>query len=162
MPICLRPETIAQSADDARAGQVVTPSYVAAGEANEARVQKLRREPEAGLVEGADPGQRQRIGNATVCKRGTGLPTQFAPSAERSERLQRQRVRHNERGADPRPAMDQHAENGVETDGARSDALRSLAKVRRKRVELGLRQAKSRRRFHGPVACQIEVIPDAA
>jgi len=54
--------------------------------------------------------------------------------------------------------VDQHAENGVKTDGARSNALGTLAEVRLKRVELGLRQAESGRRFDEPVIDQIEVI----
>src|SRR6266446_7645280 len=106
----LRPEGVAQAAHDGRAVQIVTPSEVTTGEANEARVQKLRRNPKAGLVERADPRQRQWIGNPTVRKCSTGLTAQFAPSTQRSERLQHQRVSHNERGADARSAMDQEAE----------------------------------------------------
>src|SRR5258706_10128744 len=92
-------------------------------------------------------------------KQAPEFPPSFAPTLKGADRPNLPGVRHNERGAHARPAVDQHAENGVETDGARSDALTALANVGRKRVELGLRQAKSGRRFDEPVIDQIEVIP---
>src|SRR5260370_26536477 len=113
----LRPEGVAQAAHDGRAVQVVTPSEVGAGKANEARVQKLRRQPDAGLVESADSRQRQWIGSSTIRKCSTGLPAQFAPNAECSERLQHQRVRHDERGSDPPSAMAHEAEYRLATNG---------------------------------------------
>src|SRR5260370_8052678 len=83
----LRPEGVAQAAHDGRAVQVVTPSEVGAGKANEARVQKLRRQPDAGLVESADSSQRQWIGSSTIRKCSTGLPAHFAPNPECPDRL---------------------------------------------------------------------------
>ena len=48
------------SAHHSDAVKVVTPSEVAAGKADKARLQNLRRKPNSGLVEGADPRERQR------------------------------------------------------------------------------------------------------
>src|SRR5262249_3198637 len=160
LSICrLRAEVITQAADHAGAIDLVAKLHVAPGEAREARAGDLRYNAETSLAERAGWAHVELVGKAALLREGRApVASHLMPDAQRAERLQHKVVRRLERGAEPRPGMDQRARQGVVGDRTRDDALALLAHIRRQLAEISLSEVDAGRRRQEPVVRQGDVV----